>query len=122
MAFKAADKIVVDKNLECIEVAGKMFVLYKNLLSKSAQSKWNNILASQIDANLWTDLKGTVHAVSQSLSVQSFEDCVTFHLLTVFPQDAAEQERYYMNVHLKKPARVLFRHFLEAEWRKLIVT
>ena len=37
---------------------------------------------------------------------------MTFHLLTVFPQDAAEQERYYVNVHLKKPARVLFYHFV----------
>ena len=37
---------------------------------------------------------------------------MTFHLLTVFPQDAAEQKRYYVNVHLKKPARVLFCHFV----------
>ena len=39
VAFKAADKIVVDKNLACAEVAGKMFVLYKNLLSENAQLK-----------------------------------------------------------------------------------
>ena len=69
-------------------------------------------MASQISANPWTDLKGTVHAEPQSPSVQSFEDCVTFHLMTIFPQDEAEQERYYVNVHLKKPARVLFRHFV----------
>ena len=37
---------------------------------------------------------------------------MTFHLLTVFPQDSAEQERYYLNVHIKKPARVLIRHFV----------
>ena len=55
---------------------------------------------------------GTVHAVPRSPWLQSFEDCVTFHLLTVFPQDAADQERYYVNVHLKKPARVLFCHFV----------
>ena len=62
VAFKVTDKNVVDKNLACAEVAGKMFVLYKNLLSKNARSKWTNIVASQIDANPWTDLKGTVHA------------------------------------------------------------
>ena len=70
-------------------------------------------MASQIGANPWTDLKGTpVHTVAQSLSAQSFEDCVTFHLLTVFPLDAAEQERFYVNVHLKKPIRVLTCHFV----------
>ena len=37
---------------------------------------------------------------------------MTFHLLTVFPQDAAEQERYYVNVHTKKTACVLIRHFI----------
>ena len=69
-------------------------------------------MASQIGANPWTDLMWTVHAVPRSPLVHSFEDDVTFHLLTVFPQDAAEQERFYANVHLKKPARVLFRHFV----------
>ncbi len=69
-------------------------------------------MASQIGENHWTDLKGTVHTVSQSPLVQSFEDCVTFHLLTVFPQDAAEQERYYVNVHLKKTMQVLICHFI----------
>ena len=44
--------------------------------------------------------------------MQSFEDCITFHLLTVFPQDAAEKERYYVNAHLKKPGRVKIRHFV----------
>ena len=50
VAFKAADIIVVDKNLACAEVVGKMFVLYKNLLSENARSKWTKIVASQIDA------------------------------------------------------------------------
>ena len=65
-------------------------------------------MASQIDASPLTDLMGKVHAVPQNPLLQSFEDCVTFYLLTVFPQDVAEQERYYVNVHLKKPARVYF--------------
>ena len=102
VAFQEAESKINDKNLACVEVAGKMFVLYKNLLSKNARYKWSKIVASQIGANPWTDLKGTVHTVSRIPLVQSFEDCVTFHLLMVFPQDSAEQERYYVNMHLKK--------------------
>ena len=83
-----------------------MFVLYKNLLSENARHKWTTIVDSQVDVDNynWKDLMGIVHAVARSPSYQSFEDCVKFHLLSVFPLDAAEQERYYINVHLKKPS------------------
>jgi hypothetical protein len=37
---------------------------------------------------------------------------VKFHLLSVFPLDSAEQERYYINVHLKMPTCVLICHFV----------
>jgi hypothetical protein len=37
---------------------------------------------------------------------QSFHDCVMFHLLTTFPINAAEQEKYYITNVLKKPQRI----------------
>ena len=67
---------------------------------------------SQVEADTWTDLQGTVHTVARSQLYQSFEDCVTFHLLTVFSLVSAEQESYYVNVHLKKPTRVLICSFV----------
>jgi len=36
-----------------------------------------------------------------------------FHLLTVFPNNAAEQEKYYITNVLKKPQRVSFRQFVQ---------
>jgi hypothetical protein len=47
------------------------------------------------------------------MSRKSFEDCVMFHLLTVFPNNAAEQERYYITNVLKKPQRVSIRQFVQ---------
>ncbi len=46
------------------------------------------------------------------MSCKSFKDCVTFHLLTMFPNNAAEQERYYITNVLKKPHRVSIRQFV----------
>jgi len=112
VAFQESEVKVRDKNLACAEVGGKMFVLYKNLLSENARHKWTTIVDSQVDADTWTDLQGTVHTGARCLSYQSFEDCVKFHLLTVFPLDAAEQERHYLFVHLKKPTHVLICHFV----------
>jgi hypothetical protein len=47
------------------------------------------------------------------MSRKSFEDCVMFHLLTVFPNNAADQERYYIMNVLKKPQRISIRQFVQ---------
>jgi hypothetical protein len=112
VACQEAKAKVRDKNLVCSEVAGKIFVLYENLLSENSRHKWTTIVESQVDAPTWTDLKGTVQTGDRSPLYQFFEDCVKFHLLTVYPLDSEEQERYYINVHLKKPTRVLICHFV----------
>ena len=38
--------------------------------------------------------------------MQSFQDCMTFHLLDMFPSDAAEQQRFYIS-------NVLVRNFFQ---------
>jgi hypothetical protein len=45
---------------------------------------------------------------------KSFNNCVMFHLLTVFPINAAEQEKYFISNVLKKPQRINVRQFV---WR-----
>ncbi len=40
-------------------------------------------------------------------------DCVTLQLQTVFAEDAAERERYYISNVLKKPQRVSVRYFFQ---------
>jgi hypothetical protein len=42
----------------------------------------------------------------------SFNDCMMFHLLTAFPINAAEQEKYYILNILKKPQRVNVHQFV----------
>ena len=89
-----------------------MFSLYENLLSNHAQTKWHNIVASQVDVYQWTYLNSKTHVKARKKTVTSFEDCATFHLLTVFPADAEEQQRYYINVSLRKPNKVTIRNFI----------
>ena len=40
-------------------------------------------------------------------------ECVTFHLLTVFCNDMAKEQRYYIDNGLKKPNRVPIRQFVQ---------
>jgi hypothetical protein len=39
-------------------------------------------------------------------------DCIELHKLIVFPADAAEKQRYYMQQMIKKPQRVTVRQFV----------
>jgi hypothetical protein len=39
-------------------------------------------------------------------------DCIELHKLTIFPADAAEKQRYYMQQTIKKPQQVKVRQFV----------
>jgi hypothetical protein len=44
---------------------------------------------------------------------ESFDKCIMFLFLTVFPNNAAEQEQYYISNVLKKPQRVGIHQFIQ---------
>ena len=90
-----------------------MFQLCANLLSINARYAWNKIVQEQTNADPYTDLQGLTRKGPRGVSRQLFEDCVTFHLLTKFPNNAAEQERYYITNVLKKPQRVSICQFVQ---------
>ncbi len=88
------------------KTAADMFQLYaRNLLSVDGKYTWNKIVQDQTKADPYQDLQGLTRKGPWGMSRKSFEDCVMFHLLTVFPNNAAEQERYYITNVLKKPQR-----------------
>ena len=108
-AVEAADKATA----KCDKAAEDMFQLYANLLSVDTIYAWNKIIHDQTNANPYTDLQGLTNKGARGLSRKSFDDCVMFHLLTVFPNSAAEQERYYITNVLNKPQRVSICQFVQ---------
>ncbi len=104
------------------------FLLYANLLSKDVRFCWDKIVSSQVGAALWTNLKGKEHKNECEKSMESFQDCIAFHLLNMFPSDAAKQQCYYISNMLKKPQQVPVRYFFlfpmsrTAQWLPLIPT
>ncbi len=104
----------LDEALEGAKSAAEqIFSLYANLLSEDARFIWDKIVQSQVDCIPWTDLQGKEHRRARTKSRRSFEDCVTMHLLSRFPNDAAETQRYYISNVLKKPQRVPVRAFFQ---------
>jgi hypothetical protein len=93
--------------------ATEMFQFYPNLLSLDAKYAWNKIVREQTETDPNKDLKGVSRKGPRGLSCESSNDCVMFHLLTVFSNNAAEQEKYYLFNVLKKPRRVGIRRFVQ---------
>ncbi len=90
-----------------------MFQFYVNLLSLDAKCAWNKIVREQMEADPFKDLKGVSRRGPRGLLRGSFDNCVMFHLLTVFPNNVAEQEKYYLSNVLKKPQRVCICQFVQ---------
>ena len=93
-------------------MANKIFQLYSNFLLEEARQPWNKILAKEINSSPWKDLRGIVHNTPRSKTRDSFKECVTLHMLTVFRNNAAEAQMYYICNCLKKPSRVPIRQFV----------
>jgi hypothetical protein len=93
--------------------ATKMFQFYANLLSLDAKYVWNKIVKEQMEADPFKDLHGVSRKGPRGLLQESFDNCIMFHLLTVFSNNTAEQEKYYLSDVLKKPQRVGIRQFVQ---------
>ncbi len=83
--------------------ASEMFAFYSNLLSPESKYVWNKIVSEQAESNRLVNLQGVSLKGPRGMSRESFNNCVMFHLLTVFAINAAEHEKYYVTNVLKKP-------------------
>ncbi len=89
-----------------------MFTFYSNLLSPESKYAWNKIAVKQKEGNLYVNLQGVSLEGPRGLSRELFNNCVMFHLLTAFPINAAEQEKYCISNILKKPQCANVRQFV----------
>jgi hypothetical protein len=92
--------------------ASKMFLFYLNLLSPESKYAWNKIVSKQTEGDPYVNLQGDTLEGPRVMLCTSFNDCVMFHLLTAFPINAAEQEKYYILNVLKKPQCVNVHQFV----------
>ncbi len=90
----------------------KMLPFYSNLLSPESKYTWNKIISEQTEGDPYVNLQGDTLEGPRGMLFQLFNDCVMFHLLTTFPINAAEQEKYYISNVLKKPQCVNVRQFV----------
>ncbi len=92
----------------------KMFTFYSNLLSPESKYSWNKIIYEQTESDPHVNLQGDSLEGPRGMSRKLFNNCNMFHLLTAFPINAAEQEKYYISNVLEKPQCINVHQFV---WR-----
>ncbi len=119
--MKADFQVDLEKAMKAVEDAkgamtaatSQMFTFYSNLLSHNSKYLWNKIVRKQTESDPFVNQQGVSLEGPRGMSCESFTDCIMFHLLTVFPINAAEQEKYYIrNLLLKKPQHVNVHKFV----------
>jgi hypothetical protein len=90
----------------------KMFAFYLNLLSPESKYAWNKIVSKQTESDPYINLQGDSLEGPRGMNFNLFSDCMMFHLLTEFPINATEQEKYYISNVLRKPQRINVRQFV----------
>jgi hypothetical protein len=119
-SMKAGFQADLEKALQAQETAqgamtvaaSLMFAFYSNLLSPESKYTWNKIVVEQMESNPYVNLQGVSLEGPRGMSCKLFNDCVVFYLLTAFPINAMEQEKYYISNVLKKPQHVKVRQFV----------
>jgi hypothetical protein len=118
--LEKAKKATKDTKGTMNAATSKMFMFYANLLSPKSKYSWNKIGVEQMESNPFVDLQGVSQEGPRGMSHESFDECVVFHLLTLFPINAAEQEKYYTTNVLKKPQRVNIHQFIRSSERQIL--
>jgi hypothetical protein len=101
-SMKAGFQVELEKVKEAMEdakgamtaAASQMFTFYSNLLSPKSKYSWNKIVSKQMESHLFVNIQGVSLDGPRGMSCKLFKNCLMFHLLTAFPIDAAEQEKY----------------------------
>ncbi len=95
-----------------VDQAQKAYKLFCCFVVGEAQTQWDRIVNKIHTKNLWIGVNGKSNKGIHVRSWISFMDCIELHKLTVFPADAAEKQRYYMQQMIKKPQRVMVHQFV----------
>ncbi len=70
--------------------------LFCQLLADDPRDQWDRIVREVHKLNPWTSLDGHKNNGLPMKTLESLEDCITFHKRTVVTLDAAERQKSYM--------------------------
>ena len=95
------------------ESAKALFDFFGSNVSQSEQTIWEKIVKEQTEDAPYTDVLGEKHDEAAGKSLKTFSDCLTKYLRRKFAFNAAESQKQYIEVGIKKSSRVQVRPFYD---------
>jgi hypothetical protein len=88
------NKALKAKKVIAVEQAQKAYKLFRYFVVGEAQTQWDRIMNEIHTKNPWIGMNGKSNKGICMKSLILLMDCIKLHMLTVFPTDAAEKQRY----------------------------
>ena len=99
-AYEKALKATEAAKLAVTTAGATPFKLCGNLLSDEARQPWEKIIKAQVTR---APIKGVTHMETPTKTWDSFNWCITFHLLQVFRHDVGEPSSIISPTHWRNP-------------------
>eukprot|EP00956_Cyclotella_meneghiniana_P003271 scaffold3976_cov45-Cyclotella_meneghiniana.AAC.1 len=83
-----------------------------NFFRGDGKTPWDKIVLEQTERDPWIDLRGVEHTGVRGKTMQAWKDCFMLMLKTVFPNNAAEMQKFYLTLIRHSP-KISVRAFLQ---------
>ena len=111
-AIKALQTAVATAKQERVAAMTTVFATTTNFFRGDGKAPWDRIVQEQTEKNPWTNLRGEEQTGVRGKTLLAWRDCYILMLKTVFANNAAEQQKFYITL-LKLPHKLKLRNFLQ---------
>ena len=111
-AIKALQTEVAAAKQERVTAMATVFATTSNFFRGDGKAPWDKIVHEQTEKDPWINLRGVEQAGARGKTLMAWRDCYTLMLKTVFANNAAEQQKFYITL-LKLPHKQKLRAFLQ---------
>jgi hypothetical protein len=111
-AIKVLQAAVTTAKQERAAAMATVFATTSNFFRGNGKAQWDKIVHEQTEKDPWINLRGVEQAGVRGKTLMAWRDCYTLMLKTVFANNAAEQQKFYITL-LKLPHKQKLRAFLQ---------
>jgi hypothetical protein len=111
-AIKVMQAAVDAAKQEKVESIATIFATTANFFRGDGKAPWDKIVHEQTEKDPWINLQGVEQKGVRGKTLMAWRDCYTAMLKTVFANNAAEQQKFYITL-LKLPHKQKLHAFLQ---------
>ena len=97
---------------ECTAAMAIIFSTTSNFFRGDGKTPWDKIVSEQTERDPWTNLRGVEQSGVRGKTLEAWKDCFILMLKTVFANNAAEQQKFYLTC-LRYSPKTRVRAFLQ---------